>query len=166
VLLPPPLEGNFATLTIRSYDEAFRAQNSVKGEWVDGQWPGGAMKADLTVVEGVPPEQSLAEFASDLLQQSEFATLVSVEELQVGTQQAVAVVTGRSNDATERHTTYAFRLAPDKVLLMSILPEDAWQSGDMQGILGSIALSGEEPVTMPAYPPGAPIIDVPEGCGG
>ncbi len=161
---PPPLEGNFATLTVRSYDDAFRSQNSVKGEWKDGRWPDGAMKLDVTVVEGLPADQSLSEFLSELLLGNELTTVEAVEETTIGSYPAISAVTDRSDNLSDRHTTLAVRLAPDKALLMSVLPETAWASGDIQGIVNSIALSATEEVVVPSWPPAPPFIDVPQEC--
>ncbi len=164
VSFPPPLEGNVATLTLRSYDDEFFMKNSVKGEWKNGQWPDGAVKMDVTAIEGVPPDQALSQFVRELLLRNEFSMLETLEEIAVGSHQAVSAVTASSNDPSDRHTTIAFRLAPDKALLLSALPEEAWESGDVQGVLNSISLLPEENITTPAYSPGPPIIKVPEEC--
>jgi hypothetical protein len=164
VLLPPPLEGNFATLTLRSYDDEFLMKNTAKGEWMGGQWPGGAMKMDVTVIEGIAPGQAMADFVSQQLSSNEFTTLEAVNEIQIGPNQAVAVVTARSDNPSEKYTTVAFRMAPEKVLMMSVVPDGAWESSDMQAILNSAALTAEDPVTVPSYGPGAPIIAVPDAC--
>jgi hypothetical protein len=164
LIFPTPPQGEYATLTVRSYDENFRLQNSIKGQWKDGRWPTGAIKMDATVVEGVSPEQALADVVAELLGQSELVTVEGVENVRVGAHDAVVATTIGEDNPVDRHTTYGLRLAPDKVILLSVLPEDAWRSGDAQGILQSIALSGDEVAAMPSYPPAPALMAVPEGC--
>jgi hypothetical protein len=164
VILPSPMEGNYATLTLRSYDDAYYMENTAKGMWQEGEWPEGAMKIDMVVIEGLPSDQPLAEAARGVLGDSEFSTLESVDEFVVGAHQAVSAVTASRNDPLEKHTTVFFRMAPDQVLLVSVAPEQAWGSSDIQGILNSLTFSPEAEVAVPSYPPSAPIIAVPESC--
>jgi hypothetical protein len=164
IVMPTPPEGDFATLSLRSYDEAFRAANSVRGWWKDNQWPEGAKKIDLTVVQSVPPDQALAEFVRELLLRNENTAIESVNDLVVGAHQAVSVVTASTNDPSDRHTTIAFRMAPGQVLLVSVAPEQAWTTNDIQGILNSLVFSPEAQVVIPSLAPDAPIIAVPPGC--
>jgi hypothetical protein len=165
IVMPTPLEGDFATLTLRSYDEAFRAANSVKGWWKDNQWPDGAEKIDLTVVEDVPPDQALAEFVRELLLRNENTAIESLNDTVAGAYQAVSVVTVSTNNPLDKHTTIGFRMTPDQVLLVGVAPEQAWTSDDIQGILNSLVFSPEAQVVVPSYAPSAPIIAVPPGCG-
>ena len=122
------------------------------------------MKVDVTVVEGVPPDQALSDFMRELLLSGEATTLENIQEMAIGSHPGVSAVTARSDNASDRHTTIAFRMAPDKVLMVVVLPEGAGGSMDFLGILGSIALSPEEGVALPEYPPAPALIDVPEGC--
>jgi hypothetical protein len=119
---------------------------------------------DVTVVEGVSPEPDLAELVGALLGGSEFVNVEGVEEVRVGAHDGVAATIVRTDNPLDRHTTYGLRLAPDKVLLVSILPEEAWRSSDAQGVLNSIALSGDNAVVMPSHPPGPALMTLPEGC--
>lgn len=163
-VLPTPPEGNYATLTLRSYDDAYYVEHSAKGFWQNGQWPDGAMKMDMVVIEDIPSDQTLDEAARGVLEDSEFTTLETVDALVVGAHQAVSAVTVGINDPTEKHTTVFFRPAPDKVLLVSVAPEPAWTSGDIQAVLNSLTFAPEAEVALPAYAPSAPIIPVPQSC--
>jgi hypothetical protein len=150
-------------MTMSSYDEAYFMAHSVKGGWEDGSPPEGAYKIDMIVMEEIPTSQALADAARDRLS-GEFSSVRAVNPLKIGANQAVSVITVDPNHPEETFESLVFRLAADKILVMSAYPQEAWDSGDVQSILRSLVLTEDETVVMPASGPEAPIIPLPERC--
>jgi hypothetical protein len=75
--------------TATSYDELFAMAHSVRGHWVDGEWPPGAIKIDISVFEGIEPSLSLQDAA-----QRKFSDwhIQSIEPSLLGDHEALVVV--------------------------------------------------------------------------
>lgn len=158
-----PLEGQAATLSMTSYDEAFIRAQTDKGVWKNNQPVEGALKIDLTVFERIAPDASLEDVVRQELT-NEFATVESVQEKALGLRQVVLAILVRRVDASDKNQVIAFRISPDKVLIMSVLPASAWESSDVQGVLHSFAFSHQEKIVMPSTAPATVLAPVPNWC--
>ncbi len=159
-IIPTPLEGFAATMTMHSYTEEYFAANSERGEWLGGIWPDGALKADVIVWENVPAEQTLVEFLTAGFE-SDTQEITATEEVTFGLHPALVAHT---------LTTFGeglvalFRISPDRVLMFVPFPPERFENPDMLLVLASLALTADEAVTLPTVAPGAPLGTVPEGC--
>jgi hypothetical protein len=160
---PTPLEGEAATLSMMSYDESFIRAHTDKGEWKNNQPAKGALKIDLTVFERIAPDASLEDVVRQKLT-NEFSTIESVQEKALGLRQVVLAILARRVDASDKNQVIAFRISPDKVLLMSVLPTSAWGSSDVQGVLDSFAFSHQEKIVIPSTSPATVLAPVPNWC--
>jgi hypothetical protein len=145
-----PAEGAVRSQTMRSYDEAFFAANSVKGDWKDGIWPEGAYKLDLTLVESVDPNLSTFEAYSRLVDSS-METVSDGAEVRLGantwTELTIRSVLRPEQPATK---IYVFRLSPDRMLIAAAYPlGTAIASFDVQTILASFVMGSEQAVALP-----------------
>jgi hypothetical protein len=52
---PTPPQGNYAAMSMRSYDDAYFMAHSEKGGWIGGKRPEGAVSMDMVVIEGIKP---------------------------------------------------------------------------------------------------------------
>jgi hypothetical protein len=59
-------------------------------------------------------------------------------------------------------TVILFRLAPDKLVGFVTQQQDQMNSADLQGILSSLSLSPDKPITVPTVAPHPPLI--PASC--
>ena len=162
---PTPLEGKTATLVLMSYDENFARANTEKGAWKGNQWPEGALKIDMTVYDGITPDDSLADVVRQNLD-GEFSAIESAQEKTLGSRMVVSAVLARRNDPSDKSQVIAFRISSDKVLIMSVLPPSAWESSDVKGILNSMAFSRQEKIVMPLTSPATLLAPVPNWCVG
>jgi hypothetical protein len=162
---PTPLEGFVAAMTVRSYDDAYAAANTDKGWWSDGDWPEGVIKIDFVVFDDIDPADSLLESFTRFLDPQMTAVISSREE-KVGENTALLVFTEdlRSETDRETFTVYLYRLAGGQLLVVSVIPNRALDTDDVQGILTSLALSLEADVNLPIFAPGEAIIPLPESC--
>lgn len=160
VMYPIPAEGNGATLSLRSFDEDYFHANSVKGQWKDGVAPEGVFTADFVVLEGVDPAKSNAEaYPIDLSMNAIFSS----EDKLIGQNQATVIrLKDLVNGDAPLFTVILFRLAPDKLLGFVTQQQDRLDSADLQGILTSLSLSPDQPITVPTVAPHPPLI--PAAC--
>jgi hypothetical protein len=160
VMYPMPSEGNGATLSLRSFDEAFFRTNSVKGQWKDGITPEGVFTADFVVFEGVDPAKSNAEaYPID----PSMTSIASSEDKLVGQNQATVIqLKDLVNGDAPLFTVILFRLAPDRLLGFVTQQQESLDSADLQGILSSLSLSLAQPITIPTDTPHPPLI--PAAC--
>jgi hypothetical protein len=143
--------------TINSYDEWFALEHSIKGQWMDGQWPPGAVKLDIIVAEGIDPDLPLGEAAQQALEERNFP-VESVEEIVIGRHDAVlAHHLSAQGTPSDLDRVPAFRLSPDRLILFFIRPGDALDSPDVQGLLESLALSEAEEIVVPTFDPSGPV---------
>jgi hypothetical protein len=150
-------------MTIQSYDEAFFIANSTRGVWVGGDYPEGAVKMDWTGVTQIDSALTTKAALQPLLE-NDTQEIVSAEEVQVGRQSAILYQLRSRFNPDETSRLHAFRMAPDTVLMASVYPDRALSTPDILGILSSLALTPDETIELPTFPPSPPIIDVPEGC--
>jgi hypothetical protein len=160
VKYPIPAEGNGATLSLRSFDEDYFRANSVKGQWKDGVAPEGVFTADFVVFEGVDPAKSNTEaYPIDPMANAIFSS----EDKLIGQNQATVIrLRDLVNGDAPLFTVILFRLAPDKLLAFVTQQQDRLDSPDLQGILDSLSLSPDQPVTLPTVAPHPPLI--PAAC--
>jgi hypothetical protein len=154
----------FATLTVRSYDEAFAQASSIKGGWIGGEWPEGAVKMDFTVYEGADPAQDLEAATRQVFET--LGNLVDfVDQRPLGHHPALLVGLHNPDAIGDNSAIYVVRLSPDKLLLINTIPQGEVASKDVKGILNSLAVSRAENLAYPSYPPDEPLIPTPEACG-
>jgi hypothetical protein len=151
---PTPMEGMFAAMVARSYNEEFFAAHSERGNWKNDIWPEGALKMDVYVFEGVDPALNLADavhqFYADYSTEQE---LTSLEEVTFGSHPALLItVTGGLSGGTVNRLVY-FRLAPDKLLWFIFYPDTAMDSPDAQAIMNSLMFSSEAKLIFPSINP-------------
>jgi hypothetical protein len=160
IMYPIPAEGNGATLSLRSFDEAYFRANSIKGQWKDGVPPEGAYTADFVVLEGVDPAKSNADaYPID----PSTTAIASSEDKLIGQNQAtVILLKDLVNSNAPLFTVILFRLAPDKLVGFVTQQQDQMNSADLQGILSSLSLSPDKPITVPTVAPHPPLI--PASC--
>jgi hypothetical protein len=142
--------------SIMSYDEAFLRAHSVRGHWLNNEWPEGAVKIDVVVFDDIDPSLSLAEVAFQRLT-NERQYVHSTEEVTVGAHPAVLAEMRDSQDASVSYILPLFRLSPDRILFFSVMPRRALTSPDVQAIIASLALSPEQGIAMPSTAPGGPV---------
>jgi TolB protein len=152
-IYPPPEGRGPGSPSILSYDEAFFFAHSIKGQWINNEWPQGAIKIEIHVWEGIDPATPLSDAARQVLSED---TIQSVEEVIVGSQAAVLVSFG-DREPPIPDKVHVFRLSPDSLLLFSVSPRQALESPDVQGILESLARSPEEEIVIPSFPPSGPV---------
>lgn len=153
-----PAEGAIRSQTMRSYDEAFFAAHSEKGDWKGGVWPEGAYKLDLTLVESVDPGLSTFEVYGKLVDPS-LESLSGGEEVHLGantwTEIVVKSVLHPEQPATK---VYVHRLAPDRLLIAAAYPlGTAMDNPDVQAILASMVMGSEQAVALPQAAPQHPL---------
>jgi hypothetical protein len=160
IMYPMPAEGTGATLSLRSFDEEYFRANSVKGQWQDGIPPEGAFTADFVVFEGIDPAKSNVEgYPLD----PSMSAIVSSEDVLIGQNQATIIeLKDLVNSNAPLFKVILFRLAPDKLLGFVTQQQDQLDSVDLQGILTSLSLSPEQPITLPTGAPHEPLIAA--GC--
>jgi hypothetical protein len=126
----------------------------------DGVVPEGVFAADFVVFEGVDPAKSNAEaYPIDPMANA----IVSSEDKLIGQNQATVIrLRDLVNGDAPLFTVILFRLAPDKLLAFVTQQQDRLDSPDLQGILTSLSLSPDQPVTLPTVAPHPPLI--PAAC--
>ncbi len=148
-------EGGFMMLW--SYDQEFFQAHSIKGNWIGGEPPEGAVKLDFVPFEDIAPEQSLATAISNIVGADPSMTVVlSVDELKIGAVDAVEITQARPDDLEDTTTTFAFRLAPETILLVVAFPNSGLYSEDVQTILSTLVVDKSTPIIKPTaapYPP-------------
>jgi len=142
--------------TIMSYDEAFLQTHSIRGQWLNNEWPDRAIKIDVWVSEAIDPSLSLAEAASQSLN-AENTYVHAAQEVTIGSRPAVLAELRDRNDASVSYLIPVFRLSPGRLLFFSVLPRQALSSSDVQAILGSLALSPDQEIVIPSVPPEPPV---------
>ncbi len=149
-----PAEGGIRSQTMRSYDEAFFAANSEKGDWKGGVWPGGAYKLDLTLVESVDPNLSSFEAYGKLVDPSMESVSGGADVLLGANTWTEVVVKSLLHPDQPATKVYVLRLAPDRLLMAAAFPlGTAIDSPDVQAILTSFVLSSEQAVALPQITP-------------
>ncbi len=155
------------TYTMASYDEAYFLQNSVKGWWIGRDYPDGAVKLDVIGFElesfGIDPALSTPDVLHQFLT-SDMQVISSITEKTYGSNQAFLAMTSRPDNLTEAYPSYAFRISPERILLITVFPARSISSKDIQGLIASVALSPDQEVARPTYAPSDALIAIPETC--
>lgn len=149
-----PAEGAIRSQTMRSYDEDFFAAHSAKGDWIDGVWPEGAYKLDLTLVE--PVDANLSTFdAYGRLVDASMESLSGGEDVQLGANTWTEVmVKSALHPELPATKVYAYRLAPNRLLIAAAYPlGTAMDAPDVRAILASMVMSSEQAVLPPRQAP-------------
>ena len=141
-------------MTTRSYDQAYFDANSLKGEWIGGQAPEGAVKMDFVPFTDVDPEQSLETAISNLLgADPEMTVVLSVEEVTLGSFESVQVNTARPSNLEEVTTSIAIRLSPSTILLVAAYPNEGLKLSDVKTMFGTLVLDKSTPIIKPTFAP-------------
>lgn len=140
--------------TLVSYDEAFFFDHAIKGQWVDGQPPAGAVKLEIAAFDfadsGIAPGTSLEE-AVPMAITGDF---VSNERVILGGREALRVqLAGTVYPGETTNEMYFFPMGDEAMLLFSVTPRSALNSADVQAIVDSLALAEDEQITLPAFDP-------------
>jgi hypothetical protein len=129
--------------------------HSVRGHWVDGKWPPGAVKIDISVFEDIDPDLSL----EDALQR-QFVDwdIQSIEEASADAQEAlILVLKDQQGEPVGTNRVPIVRLSPDRLILFSVLPRQALETPTVQGILASLVQSSDQEVVIPETSPEGPV---------
>ncbi|MDL1941807.1 hypothetical protein FBQ99_05610 [Chloroflexi bacterium CFX2] len=156
---PMPAEGVIASMTIRSYDEAFFAANSERGEWIGGVPPQGAVSMDITAATGMDPSLTVTDSYAQLIDGTSYSIIHSQERALGKNRFTVITLKSFINENAPPSIVYISSLSPDTILIFSVIPVDALYSDDVQAILSSYAAANSDPVTMPKIPPGPALIE-------
>jgi hypothetical protein len=140
--------------TLVSYDEAFFMSRSTRGQWAEGDPPPAAVKLEIArfnyADQGIAPGTSLEE-AVPLTISDE---IVSTERVILGGREALRVnLSGTVYPGDTTNEIYFFPIADEAMLLLSVIPRGALDSTDVQGVVNSLALTGEERVAIPVADP-------------
>jgi hypothetical protein len=158
---PIPAGGIGGVETIKNYDEAYFNANSNKGYW---EWPNGALKIDIVVMEGVDPAKADADAYMEFVDPTETG-LVSAEEQQIGPNTVSVITLSNLINTNDPNTKmFIFRLAPDKLLMVAPTPQSIIDTPDFQVILKSIVLKPDEQITLPIITPAPALINA--SCAG
>jgi len=146
---------------IKNYDEAYFNAHSQKGFW---DWPNGALKLDVIVMEGIDPANSdidgYLQFSDPTMER-----LVTVESQQLGSLTAtVGTFANMINPNDTDVKLFFFRLAPDKLLMINPIPQNIIDTPDFQALLASIVLTPAEQISLPLITPAPALIDA--SCAG
>ncbi len=156
---PTPTQGYGGAMTTASYDETYFLANAIKGWWIGGQPPEGAVKMDFVGLEEALPQQSLEVAVSEVLGADPETTVVlSVEDTTFGNHPAVLVTTASAYNLDETFISAAFRLPDGTILLVSAFPSQALYSKDVQAILASLVFGKGEPIAKPDFAPHPPLV--------
>ena len=137
-----------------SYEQEFFDANSIKGNWINGEAPEGAVKLDFVPFDNITPEQSLETAASDILgADAEMTTVLSVEAINIGNFDTVKVTTARPDNLENTTTSIAIRLSPETILLVAAYPTSGYQLNDVQMALSTLVLDKSTPITKPTIAP-------------
>lgn len=155
---PIPEQGFGGVMTITNYNEAYFMANSTKGFW---DWPNGTLKLDIVVMEGIDPAKSDAEAYMGFVDPT-MSGLVSAEQQQFGLHTATLMTFANLINTNEPHTrVFIHRLGPDKLLVVSPIPQTIIEAPDFQAILASIVLRPDEQIALPTITPAPALIDAP-----
>jgi hypothetical protein len=154
-IIPPPEQAVGGAPVVASYDELYAMAHSVRGHWVDGEWPPRAVKLDLIVFQDVDPALSLEDAVRSRMTGDQ---IQAVEEVLLGEHHTLSVVLAdQPGEPSGSNVVHVVRLSPDSLLLFSVLPRRALETPTVQGILASLARSRDEAVTIPSFQPEGPV---------
>ena len=153
--------------TMSSYDSHFALEHSIRGHWIDSQPPAGVVKIDTGLLDvadfGLGPDTPLGEAitaaAGDPYGDGR-AVFESIEETTIAGKTAQRVFLGEQRDSWGgdfQREIYYFPVEPGRWFRFFVLPTEQIDSPSVQGILGSLALSAAEPITIPTYDPEPPL---------
>lgn len=147
---PTPPEGNFAAMTARNFSEEFYQAHSVRGEWVDGNWPEGTMALNVIAIEGIDPSLTMEEAIAYIYENySSEQAVNSIEPVRYGDHNGVLVTVTDGLAGGGTHRLVYFPLSPDTLLSVVFMPDSALEHPDAQAILASLATAVDEPVELP-----------------
>jgi hypothetical protein len=154
-IVPPPEEALGGAPIVASYDELYAMAHSVRGHWIDGVWPPGAVKIDVIVFQDVDPTLSLEGAVRSRLTNDR---IESTEEVLLGEHHALSVVLeDQPGQPLGANRVHVVRLSPSSFILFSVLPRRALETPTVQGILASLARSPDEAVSIPSFQPEGPV---------
>ena len=138
-----------------SYEQEFFDANSIKGWWIGGEPPEGAVKIDFAPLKVEIPEQSLEVAISDRYGLEDYV-LISVEKTSFGAAEGAYVIEARKDNLEDTRMHIEIRLSPETILFVGTLPSSRLYSNDIQLILNSLVLDKSTPIVKPTaapYPP-------------
>jgi len=160
-LTPMSADGMGGFIGLRSFDEAYVLSRSIKGGWQNGIYPEGVFAIDIVINEQIDPTKSNEESWNSMLDPTA-TSIVASEEIMVGQNLATRIeLKNLVNSSDPNVIVYLFRLAPDKIMLFSVLQQDRLDSPDIQGILTSLSLNLDQAIILPDVTPHAPLIAAP-----
>jgi len=148
-------------VSIANYDEAYYAAHSTKGFW---DWPNGALKIEIIVMEGVDPSNSDADAYMGFVDPT-MTSLISADPMELGSNTVtVATLANLINTNDPDIRIFIYRPAPSVILFVVPTPQSIINSTDFQALLNSIVLSADQEINLPAITPGPALIDA--SCAG
>jgi hypothetical protein len=162
---PTPTDGYSGVMTAHSWSEDFFNANSVRGNWINDIWPAGAISLQVWGEEQVDPVLSTSEAITNYYNTSETDTIVSLDDVSFGGNNATLVTLASILHPEEISKVITFRLAPDKILFFAFNPQTSLDLKDTQGILNSLVFSSEEVIAVPTFDPSNPPGSSSIACG-
>jgi hypothetical protein len=145
---PASGNGNFKNTIVTNFSDTFVTENSESNVFEMG-----AIKIDFYVIQGIDQNLSLSDAVIPLIE-GELNKIIKIDEQIVNSHQSISVFSQRKEiNSNEISETIAFRLSPDKVLLVLIIPSDYSNNIDIQNIINSIVLSSDESIEIPSSTP-------------
>ena len=153
--------------TLRSYDDAFAMENSIRGVWRDLQAPEGVVKIDTGVLDYAEYNLDLDTSLGDAITSvagdpygDGRPVFESIEETTIAGRTAQRVILGPANDmwgGEGPRDSYYFPMEPGRWFRFFVLPSEAIETATVQGILSSLVLSAGEEIQIPAVEPDPPV---------
>ncbi len=154
-IYPTPKDAVQGSPHVTSYDELFALAHSVRGHWIDGKWPPGAIKMDISVFEDIDPTASLEDAVKRRLVDWD---IQSIEPGLLGDHEALVVVLeDQQGEPAGTNRVHVTRLSPGSFILFSVMPRQALETPTIRGILASLARSHDEGIAVPEFSPGEPV---------
>jgi hypothetical protein len=154
--LTNPISEDNRLQMVRNYDDAYFQANNTKGFW---DWPNGALKLDIVLMEGMDPAKPDADAYMQFVDPT-MSGLVSAEQQATGSHTTtVLTLSNLVNTADPNTKVFIFRLAPDKLFMVAPTPQNIIETPDFQAFLASTVLTQDEQITLPSITPAPALID-------
>jgi hypothetical protein len=161
VNFPDQYHSSGTAYPIRNYSEEFVLSTGKKPVW-----DAGGIKIDLNFRTGegwnLPEDAGLGDYLNAQYGSFSDTELLSADEVTVNGQPGL-LVTAEGTFGISRY--YLFKVRENLFLGFGVQPDDALEDPDVQGILGSLALSPEADMKIPDIEPADPPGDDQPTCG-
>jgi hypothetical protein len=157
VVHPSNIQYQNSVMTADSYEVEFFFQNAIRGHWIDGGPPDGAIQLEFAGFEGINPDQATDVALNQVLTERGGTLILSIEETSIG-EKDMYIVTQADKDGPDANTwdSYAFRPQLEVIILVQANPYEAIYAQDVQLVLESISYSKSEPIIKPTTSPFPP----------